>query len=47
VSGDIYSFPESGHPEICDERQKTIYSVEKLQNFLGAKFICDVTISKI
>jgi len=29
------------------ESPKRVYSLEKLQNFLGAKFICDITISKI
>jgi len=36
----------SGRSKICGERQKPTYSVEKLQNFPGGKFICDVTISK-
>ena len=30
VSGDIYSSHESGRSEICDERQKTTDSLEKL-----------------
>jgi len=42
---------KGGFPDSCrsiHEREllESAYSVEKLQNFLGGKFICDVTISK-
>jgi hypothetical protein len=37
--------PQSGVFYFC-ESPLMAYSVEKLQNFLGSKFICDVTISK-
>ena len=38
---------ESGRSELIFQSPLTTYSVEKLQNFLGAKFICDITNSKI